>query len=35
MVETLGFTVDYFSPVENVSDSAIYQFLARFSKLET
>lgn len=35
MVETLGFGVDYFSPEENVSDSNIYQFLTRFSKLET
>lgn len=35
MVETLGFNVDTFSPLENVSDSSVYQFLTRFSKLET
>lgn len=31
----IGFHCDYFSPVENVSDTSISQFLARFSKLET
>lgn len=30
-----GFHCDYFSPVENVSDTSISQFLTRFSKLET
>lgn len=31
----IGFHCDYFSSVENVSDTSISQFLARFSKLET
>lgn len=31
----IGFHCDYFSPVENVSDTSISQFLAQFSKLET
>ena len=31
----IGFHCDYFSPVENVSDTSISQFLTRFSKLET
>lgn len=31
----IGFHCDYFSPVGNVSDTSISQFLARFSKLET
>ena len=31
----IGFHCDYFSLVENVSDTSISQFLARFSKLET
>lgn len=31
----IGFHCDYFSPVENASDTSISQFLARFSKLET
>lgn len=31
----IGFHCDYFSPVENISDSSISQFLTRFSKLET
>lgn len=31
----IGFHCDYFSPVENVSDTSISEFLARFSKLET
>lgn len=31
----IGFHCDYFSPVENVSDTSVSQFLARFSKLET
>lgn len=31
----IGFHCDYFSQVENVSDTSISQFLARFSKLET
>lgn len=31
----IGFYCDYFSPVENVSDTSISQFLTRFSKLET
>lgn len=31
----IGFHCDYFSPVENVSDTSISQFLALFSKLET
>ena len=31
----IGFHCDYFSPVENVSDTSISQVLARFSKLET
>ena len=31
----IGFRCDYFSPVENVSDTSISQFLTRFSKLET
>lgn len=31
----IGFHCDYFSPMENVSDTSISQFLARFSKLET
>lgn len=31
----IGFHCDYFSPVENVSDTSISQFLVRFSKLET
>lgn len=35
MVEQMGFNTDFFSPMENVSDSTIHQFLARFSKLET
>ena len=30
-----GFRCNYFSPVENVSDASISQFLVRFSKLET
>lgn len=30
-----GFHCDYFSPVENVSDTSVSQFLTRFSKLET
>lgn len=30
-----GFHCDYFSPVENISDSSISQFLTRFSKLDT
>lgn len=34
MVE-IGFHCDYFSPVENISDTSISQFLTRFSKLET
>ena len=35
MVETLGFSCSYFKPEDNVSDSAINQFIARFTKLET
>ena len=31
----IGFHCDYFSPVENISDTSISQFLTRFSKLET
>lgn len=31
----IGFHCDYFSPVENVSDTSISQFLTRFSKLDT
>lgn len=31
----IGFRCDYFSPVENVSDTSISQFLTRFSKLDT
>lgn len=31
----IGFHCDCFSPVENVSDTSISQFLTRFSKLET
>lgn len=30
-----GFECNYFSPVENISDSSISQFLTRFSKLDT
>lgn len=30
-----GFRCAYFSPVENVSDSSIQQFVARFTKLDT
>ena len=30
-----GFNCDYFSSVDNVSDSSIDQFLLRFSKLDT
>lgn len=30
-----GFNCAYFSSVENVSDSSVFQFLTRFSKLET
>ena len=31
----IGFHCDYFSPVENVSDTSISQFLARVSTFET
>ena len=30
-----GFQCDYFSPMDNISDSSIDQFLLRFSKLDT
>ena len=30
-----GFRCTYFSPVENISDSSIQQFIARFTKLDT
>lgn len=30
-----GFRCAYFAPVENVSDSSIQQFVARFTKLDT
>lgn len=30
-----GFRCAYFSPVENISDTSIQQFIARFTKLDT
>lgn len=30
-----GFECNYFSPVENISDSSVSQFLTRFSKIDT
>lgn len=35
MIEKLDFRCTYFQPLENVTDSTIYQFITRFAKLET